>query len=164
MLPEWKKFFLLITDVLVLRLSEASQARHIEAKLLEVENQLPALRFAQLYQGRAQSIPLRIGSVMGNDLLERGDQGELLHRKTNVVQRGLDSFRILALPALEQSIDGFGVDVGGRRDASGAARPHVREQQRLVSREHPEAGKIAQHRFEVGAFAGAVLHADDDAG
>src|SRR3989304_3915978 len=123
MLPEWEKFFLLIADVLVLWLSEASQARHLDLKLLEVGNQLPALRFAQLYQGRAQSIPFRIRSVMGNDFLERGDQGELLHRETDVVQRGLDGFRILALPSLEQSIDGFGADVGGRRDASGTARP-----------------------------------------
>src|SRR3972149_11687715 len=102
MLAEWEKFFPLIADVLVLWLSEASQARHLEAQLLEVGNQLPALRFAQLYQGRAQSIPFRIRSVMGNDFLERGDQGELLHRKTNVVQRGLDSFRILALPRSEE--------------------------------------------------------------
>src|SRR5262249_10332050 len=112
--------------------------RHGEAALVELAVQRLALLARERREGRAHGLPGGLTGEARHGVLERWDHRELLHGEAQIVERGLALVRIRALPMCIEPVDRRRIDVRGGADAALAAVAHVREQERLRSREHVE--------------------------
>src|SRR5437016_2199031 len=144
-------------------LASASWTEHRKARCLQCVHERVLLWRIELDKRRTHCHPSRIGGIVCDRGLERGDHRELLEHRSHRVERRLLRVRIRIPPAARQFGNPPRIDIAGRGNATRAAAAQCREKERFAAGEdiEPQGLKPVEHCLSIAPVAGAILDAGD---